>query len=300
MQQRAPGAALRCRPSAWASGSPRGTHPGRTTSTSGSSTPSTTTGCARSCAGSRSATTPGACTSTSASAAPTGRSRSATTFAGCSRRCSRCPRTRRSSTARTPACLGAHRDLHPHLPALRRPRAVRRLGDLRRLRRAAGADRARSSRRPSCGGACARITVRDGRAADLRRPDPRRGVVLARGDDHRLHRPDGARLRRRAARRRRCASARSRRTSGGRSATASTGPDRLRAPRGDPDADALERLLEWTEPARDALGLEVELPTETAPSARGEALEAGTPLARRLPRGGRRDPRDLRARARAG
>ena len=54
--------------------------------------------------------------------------------------------------------LGAHRDLHPHLPALRGPRAVRRLGDLRRLHRPADGDRARSSSRPSCGGACARTT----------------------------------------------------------------------------------------------------------------------------------------------
>ena len=76
--------------------------PGRATSTSRSSTPSTTTGCARSCAGSRSATTPGAPTSTSASAAPTARSPSATTCAACCRRCSRCRPTRRSSTATTP------------------------------------------------------------------------------------------------------------------------------------------------------------------------------------------------------
>ena len=78
--------------------------PGRTTSTSGSSTPRTTTACARSCAGSRSATTPGACTSTSASAAPTARSPSATTCAGCCRRCWRSRPTRPSSTATTPAC----------------------------------------------------------------------------------------------------------------------------------------------------------------------------------------------------
>ena len=43
--------------------------------------------------------------------------------------------------------------------------------------------------------------LRDRRAADLRRADPRRGVVRARRPDHRLHRPDGDRLRRGRARR---------------------------------------------------------------------------------------------------
>ncbi len=54
--------------------------------------------------------------------------------------------------------LGAHRDLHPHLPALRRPRAVRRLGRVRGLHRAADATRDAWSSRPSCGGACAPTT----------------------------------------------------------------------------------------------------------------------------------------------
>ena len=54
--------------------------------------------------------------------------------------------------------LGAHRDLHPDLPALRGPRAVRQLDDVRRLRRPAGRAPTRSSRRRSCGGACGRTT----------------------------------------------------------------------------------------------------------------------------------------------
>ena len=53
---------------------------------------------------------------------------------------------------------GPHRDLHPHLPPLRRAQPVRRLGQLRRLRRHAASGPARRSSRPSSGGACARTT----------------------------------------------------------------------------------------------------------------------------------------------
>ena len=53
---------------------------------------------------------------------------------------------------------GAHRDLHPHLPALRRAQPVRRLGHLRGLRRACSSGPGRWSSRPSSGGACARTT----------------------------------------------------------------------------------------------------------------------------------------------
>ena len=74
-------------------------------STSTSSRRSTTSACARSCAGSRSETTPGACTSTSASRAPTARSPSAITCGSCCRRCWPLRPTRRSSTAATPACI---------------------------------------------------------------------------------------------------------------------------------------------------------------------------------------------------
>ena len=132
---------------------------GRATSTSGSSTPSTTTGCARSCAGSRSATTPGACTSTSASAAPTARSPSATTCAAllppllalsanspfldghdtglprCAPRSSPAPSRAAASTSRS-ATGRTYADFIDLLTAHRR----------------------RSSSRPSSGGACARTT----------------------------------------------------------------------------------------------------------------------------------------------
>ena len=58
----------------------------------------------------------------------------------------------------TGLALGADRDLHPHLPSLRRSRAVRQLGHLRRLRRPARGDRARGRGDRSCGGACGPIT----------------------------------------------------------------------------------------------------------------------------------------------
>ena len=54
--------------------------------------------------------------------------------------------------------LGAHRDLHPHLPALRGPRAVRRPGRPTRTSSTCWSAPTRSSRRRSCGGAFARTT----------------------------------------------------------------------------------------------------------------------------------------------
>ena len=97
---------------------------------------STTSRLEQDLAGSPSATTPGACTSTSASAAPIARSPSATGCASCCRRCS--PLSGELALPRRPRhrpALGPQRDLHPHLPALRRPRALWRLGALRGLRR---------------------------------------------------------------------------------------------------------------------------------------------------------------------
>ena len=67
--------------------------------------------------------------------APTARSPCATAFEACCRPCSRCRPTRPSWTAATRASHSVRtRDLHQDLPALRRARAVRRLGRLRGLR----------------------------------------------------------------------------------------------------------------------------------------------------------------------
>ena len=215
---------------------------------------STTTACARSCAGSRSATTPGAFTSTSASAAPTARSRSCDHL-----RATLPPLLALSANSpfldgqRHRPALGAHRDLHPHLPALRRPRAVRRLGDLRRLHRPARRGRAGSSSRRSCGGACARITRSARSSCGSATPRP---AATSRPTWRRSSPPASP-------------SRRSTTTTG---ASASRSPARaieenlwqairhgldgsqidFDAPRGDPDAGRRSSaLLEWTAPARD-------------------------------------------------
>ena len=222
---RAPGAAVRARRRAWGLRSPRwGRIRGPTTSTSGSSTRLTTRGCARSCGGWRSATTPGAFTSTSACGAPTARSPSATTCAAVLPAAARgvgelaVPRRPRHRPA-----LGAHRDLHPHLPALRGPRAVRQLGGVRGLHRPAGPHRLDRRGDPALVERPPAPRLRHRRAADLRRADARaRSRSALAGADRGLHRAERARLRRRAAAASRWASGRSRRTSGGRSATAWT------------------------------------------------------------------------------
>ena len=46
-----------------------------------------------------------------------------------------------------------------------------------------------------------------------------------------------------------------------------------------PTRDALERLLAWSTPARERLGLEIELPKQNGAQRMREALEGGTPLA---------------------
>ena len=70
---------------------------------------------------------------------------------------------------------GPHRDLHPHLPALRRAQPFRRLGHLRRLRRHARADRHGGRVDPALVERAPAPRLRHGRGADLRRPDARRG-----------------------------------------------------------------------------------------------------------------------------
>ncbi len=117
----------------------------------------------------------------------------------------------------------SHRDLHPHLSPLWRAQSFRRLGQLRRVRRHAAADRLGGRVNPALVERASTPLLRHGRGADLRRPDARRGVFCPGRPDLCLHRPE----------RRwpttstdttemapRCAIARSRRTSGGRSATA--------------------------------------------------------------------------------
>ncbi len=117
---------------------------------------------------------------------------------------------------------GPHRDLHPHLPPLRRAQPLRRLGQLRRVRRHAGADRLGGRVDAAVVERAPAPLLRHGRGADLRRPDARRGVLRPGRPDRGLHRADSARpttSTATTAAAHRCATARSRRTSGGRSAT---------------------------------------------------------------------------------
>ena len=74
--------------------------------------------------------------------------------------------------AATPGWLGPHRDLHPHLPALRRPRAVRRLRGLRGLHRhCSSATNSVVESTQLWWSVRPHHTLRHGRAADLRRAD---------------------------------------------------------------------------------------------------------------------------------
>ena len=133
---------------------------GPTTSTSRSSTPSTTAACARSCAGSRSATTPGACTSTSG---VRGADRAIAVCDHLRERAAaaarRSPRTRRSSTASDTGLHSVRTEIFTR--TFPRCGVHEPFGDwahLRGLHRAADARPDGSSSRPSCGGACARTT----------------------------------------------------------------------------------------------------------------------------------------------
>ena len=152
---------------------------------------------------------------------------------------------------RTRPALGAHRDLHAHVPALRDPRRVRRLarlGGLRlvplphRLDHRAHADLVERPAAPR---------VPDRRDPHLRRPArPRRGAV-ARGARLRAGRAVRARLRRRRAAARSGRTGCSRRTSGGRSATASPAScSTSSAASRSPPGARIEQLLEWVAPGR--------------------------------------------------
>ena len=186
--------------------------------------------------------------------------------------------------------LGAHRDLHPHLPPLRRARAVRRLGDLRRLHRPAHRHRVGRRGDPALVERAPTSPLRHRRAADLRCADARRGVVRARCADHRLHRAVGARLRRRRAGPA-AAPARDRgEPLAGDPLRPRGHPDRLRRARGDPHeararaAGRVDRSGAGDARARRRVARRERRPAHAA-SARG-----GYAARRRLPRGGRRDP----------
>ena len=152
---------------------------GRTTSTSGSSTRRTTTGCARS---SRWVAQRNNTWSLHVHVGVRGADRAIAVcdhLRGAAAAAARA--LRELAVPRRPGhrpALGAHRDLHAHVPALRGPRAVRRLGDLRRLRRPA-------RRGPSSIVESTQLwwsvrphhALRHGRGADLRRADARRRVV---------------------------------------------------------------------------------------------------------------------------
>ena len=206
------------------------------------------------------------------------------------------PRRPRHRPAQRP-----HRDLHPHLPALRRPRAVRRLGDVRGLRRAAGRDRDRSSRRPSSGGACARTTpsARSRSGSATPRPAATSRSTLA-GADRRLRRArprstidehgyDGA------GRRRRCAEPRQieenlwRAIRYGMDGEMIDFRERARGP--DPRRSSRD-LVEWTAPAR-ARGSASTLVAARAQRrpARARGSPTARPIERDLPRRRRARPR---------
>ncbi len=192
----------------------------------------------------------------------------------------------------------AHADLHPDLPALRRPRAVRRLGHVRRVHRAAARDGCDRRGDSALVERAAAPPVRDGRVPDLRRADGRRRVVRARGAHRRVHRAVGARLRR--------------------------GP--LPEPlagreieenfwrairwgldgemidwRGSgemvPTREVVERLVEWSAPAADAMKAEVALPERNGAMRSIDALERRRGARRRLSRRGGGDTPHLRARS---
>ena len=258
--------------------------PGPTTSTRRSSTRRTTGGSAPSSAGSRSATTPGACTSTSASAAPTARSPSATAFA------TSCP-ILLAISANSPFLDGRDTGLRSvrtqiftrTLPALRHPRSVRRLGDLRRVRRPARAHQLDRGVDPALVERPAPPQLRDGRGPDLRRAERRRasrfalaGLMIAAVAQAALDYDDGDA---RAA----AAGARDRgEPVAGDPPRARRPHDRLRrrASRS-PTCAAVEELLEWTAPAREQLGIDLGLrPTGPNGAQRSRAsCEAGATIA---------------------
>ena len=191
--------AERARASRWARPAPT---PGPTTSTSGSSTPSTTAGCARSCGwvAQRNNTWSLHVHVGDPRRRPRDRRlRPAARRAAAAARRSR--PTRRSSTAATPGCTRCAREIFTR--TFPRCGVHEPFGDWDAYADFVDlldARPARSSSRRSSGGACARTTAsapsRCGSAT--RRPRGDESFALA-GADRRLHRAGGARLRRAAA-----------------------------------------------------------------------------------------------------
>ena len=88
--------------------------------------------------------------------------------------------------------LRAHRDLHPHVPALRRPRRLPHLGGVRRLRAPALRDRLDRRAHADLVERAPAPRLSDGRDPHLRRAARPRRVARARGLQLRPHRPDRA------------------------------------------------------------------------------------------------------------
>ena len=191
---------------------------------------------------------------------------------------------------------GAHRDLHPHLPALRGPEPFGDWDALRRLRRPAGAHRTRSSSRRSCGGACARTTpsARSRCGSATPRPRGEESFALA-GPDRRLHRPGRARLRRAARPRRTPLRQREIEENLWRAIRHGMGGRMIDFGRGEEVADPRRRSsgcsLDRAGPR--SLGIEVALPEPNGAQRAAQALERGLDRGH-LPRCGGRDAAHLR------
>ena len=184
------------------------------------------------------------------------------------------------------------RDLHPHLPALRGALAVRRLDHLRRVRRRPWSGSARWSSRPSCGGACGRITAsapsRCGSATRRRAatsPSQLAGLIAACIAQTALDYDEcgydgrGAPLADREIEENLWRAIRH--GAGGRMIDFRRGEEL-------PTRSLLEQVLVWTEPARAQLGLDLRCRSETAPSGRARRSIRGsrsrTSTATRWPR----------------
>ena len=155
--------------------------PGRRGGSRRSSTRPTTASSRTRCATSPGATTRSGSTSTSACATPTAPSRSTNAHALGAARPARAVGL--VALVRGPLhapALDAHAAVHAHVPALRHPRAVRRLGRLRPLRALAAWRPARSRSTPRSGGACARTsrTARSSCATPTRCADVRESLAV--------------------------------------------------------------------------------------------------------------------------
>ena len=219
---RAPRAAPRARARA---GRRRSAPPARTRGaagrTSASSTRRTTGGTTSSSSTWSGATTPSGSTSTSGSRAATARSRSATRCGASFRAARAVGQLAVRRGGRHGPALGAHADLHAHVPALRDPGRLRRLAGVRGLRLVPlphGLDRrahaALVERAPA-------PRVSDRRDPDLRRAARPRRVAEPRRARVRTRRARARGPTTRASRCPTCRTACSRRTCGARSATAS-------------------------------------------------------------------------------